>query len=436
MFISKRSVFGISSFFLGAAIAPLTLAGPIGGQPGYTPEGLPPNPSAGKCYARVEIPAQYNTTSERVVIEDAKTRVDIVQAVLAPRQEKVLVKEASTRFRVRQPSYKTVSERIVTRPAYEKLSVSPPQYKTVTETVQTSAPTLVWKRGNPGDLVRKGYKIHSTADGGYNGQGYSSTTQYGQSGGANCGPTCEIWCLVEEPGATTQFNRKVISVPGQVRRTTVPARHQTIMKRVVSDPGGVDQIPVPAEYQTITVEEVITPAGEKTSIVPAQYGNVEKKTLVSPARYEWREVICKPGTGGISGSSHSSSSYSSGSSSYSSGSSSYGSGSAYTGGSHSSGSSVSSGTIQSGHSGVSSYGSGSGYSSSSGQITGTAPTVQDFQSGQISSGSIGTSTTGSVDSATGSSYGSGFSQPVTDTLNQFEGGRIESGAKRVKKGWF
>ena len=142
----------------------------------------------------------------------------MTEAQFQTRTENVLTKEASTRFVVRQPSYRNVTERILTRPAHERLSVSEPQFSTVTETIQTSASHLVWKRGNPGELQRQGYVIHSTADGrlrppsysgGYQGGSYAST----QSGGDSCGPGCEIWCLVEEPGSSVTTSRRALTAP-------------------------------------------------------------------------------------------------------------------------------------------------------------------------------------------------------------------------------
>jgi len=280
-------------------MAPLAFAGGSA-LPGYTPDLLPANPTAGLCYARVEIPAQYETSSESVLVEEAYSTIEVEQPQLATREEKIMIKEASVRYRVRQPSYRSVSEKVMTRPAYDKLSVSAPQFSSVTETMKVSAPRLVWKKGNPGQLARQGYKIHSTADAGRGGQGYASTVQYGQTGGAtHCGPTCEIWCLVEEPGESVSYNKKVMTSAGQVRRTRVPAKYQTVLKQVVSDPGGVEEIPVPAEYRTLLVEDLISAGGERTVNVPAKYGEVAKKVLVTPERYEWRQVVCKPGTGSI-----------------------------------------------------------------------------------------------------------------------------------------
>lgn len=286
-----------AGLLISASFAPLALAGNYGGGPAYTPDLLPSNPNPGMCYARVEIPAEYTTTTEDVLVEAGYSTIEVSNPQLATRQERVLVKEASVRYEVKQPRFKTVSERVMTRPAYDKLTVTPPRFTQVTETVASSAPRMVWKKGNPGDLIRQGYKIHSTADHGPSGQGYSSTASYSQSGGAaHCGSTCEIWCLVEEPGETVQYKRKVVANPARVQRRTVPARYQTVMKQVVADPGGVREIPVEARYQTITVEDIVQPGGERQVNVPPKYGKVNKKQLVSAERYEWRQVACKNGT--------------------------------------------------------------------------------------------------------------------------------------------
>ena len=134
--------------------------GPIG-----FPSALPPVSNPGECYAQVKVPAQYQSGTETVVKADGYSKLEVTQPQFQSRREGVMVKEPSVRYVVRQPSYRTVNEQILTRPAHERLSVSQPQFSTVTETLQTSAPHLVWKRGNPGELQRQGYVIHSTADG-------------------------------------------------------------------------------------------------------------------------------------------------------------------------------------------------------------------------------------------------------------------------------
>ena len=280
----------------GTAIAPLAIAGNQGYAP-HAPELVPHSSNPGECYARIEVPAEYSTSTEQILVEEGHSTVEVHQPTLAPRQENVMIKEASVRYRVRQPSYRSTTEQMMVRPAYDKLSVSAPQFSTVTETIQTSAPRLVWKRGNPGKLASQGYTIHSTANGGSYSQGHSGTTEF--RGATECGATCEIWCLVEEPGEQVQYNRKVMTSPGQVQRQSVPAKYQTIHKQVISDPGGVEEIPVPAQYRSVTVEDVIDPGGERIVNVAPKYSEVTTKHLVAPSRYEWRRVLCAPGTGSI-----------------------------------------------------------------------------------------------------------------------------------------
>lgn len=265
--------------------------------PAYVPDLLPSDPVAGECYARVEIPAQYETTTHQVVTREAHTRLQLQQPKLTSRSEQIMIKEPSVRYVVRQPTYRTVTDKIMTRPGYDKLSISPPVFQTQTETIQKSAPRLIWKKGNPGKLRAMGYKIHSTADAGIGGKGYSSTTQYGQIGGERCGPMCEIWCLVEEPGDQITVTRQVLSQAAKIHRTPVPPVYQTIQKQVVADPGGVEKIPVPAEYRTLQIEELVHQGGAAQIDVPAEYGQVQGRRLIAEARYEWRLAVCAPGTG-------------------------------------------------------------------------------------------------------------------------------------------
>lgn len=284
------------SVLLGASILMIAVpafAGPT--PPSYVPDLLPPNPVAGECYGRVEIPARYETTTQRVVTRDAYQRVLVQQPQLQSTTQRVMVKEPSVRYVVQQPTYGTVTERVLTRPGFDKLTVSEPSFRTVTETLHTGQPRLVWKRGNPTKLRAQGYKIHSTADGGVGGRGYSSTTEYGRSGGQRCGSACEIWCLVEEPGESVTVTRQVMSHSAQVHRTPIQPHYETITKQVVTHPGWVKKIPVQGEYHNLHVEKLVHPGGTATINVQPEYDHVQGKKLVSASRYEWRRIVCKPG---------------------------------------------------------------------------------------------------------------------------------------------
>ncbi len=261
------------------------------------PTAIPSNPNPGECYARVEVPARYDTRMEQVMVHEGYTEYQVEQPIINSRAQQVMVKEPSVEYRVRQPQYSTVTEQMMVRPAYEKLQVSAPEFRTITETQQVTGSRLVWKQGNPAELRAQGYIIHSTANGGPGGQGFHSTTQYGamQAEPQLCGDSCEIWCLVEEPGESVSFTRRVMTKPSMVYRVPVEAKYQSITKQVLVDPGGVEEIPIPAEYQTVMVEDVLPARATGSYEVPAQYDNVSVKVPVEDARYEWRRVICDTG---------------------------------------------------------------------------------------------------------------------------------------------
>jgi len=79
---------------------------------------IPPNAEPGKCYARVVIPAQYRSVTQRVVD-----------------------KEAGNDVRVSAAQYRTVTETVVVEEASERLEVVPATYRTVTETVEVQEPS-------------------------------------------------------------------------------------------------------------------------------------------------------------------------------------------------------------------------------------------------------------------------------------------------------
>ncbi len=270
----------------------------------WEPDLVPSGAIAGECYARVRIPAQYSKAAQSVKVEEGYSRLAVTQPILDSHQEQVLTKEASVRYEVRQPVYKTVSEQFMVRPAYNKLSVIKPEFSRMTHTIQTTAPRLVWKRGNPTKLRAQGYTVHSTADDRVLRRRTRSTSgstsaisQFNnQFPATHCGPTCEIWCLVEEPGESVSYNRKVMTSLGKIKHIPVPAKYKTIRKQVVVEPGSVREIPVPAEYESVRVEKVVDQGGQHMVDVPAKYGSVDKRTLIKPERYEWRRAVCAPGT--------------------------------------------------------------------------------------------------------------------------------------------
>jgi len=230
---------------------------------------FPPNPKPGECYARVLIPAQYETSTEKVVKREAGSRIETIPAKFAVGEETVVVKEASTKLVVVPAQYGTVTEKVLVKPASSRLVEVPAKYNTVTERVLDKAAHTVWKRS-------------SAALGGGSG---NIETRIDQSTG-------EIMCLVEVPATYKTVTKTVLVSPATVKETPVPAEYKTVTRRVEKSPATTKTVEIPAEYRTVKIQKIATPAQTREIAIPAEYQTVTKRTKVTEEELRWREVLC------------------------------------------------------------------------------------------------------------------------------------------------
>ncbi len=233
-------------------------------------EGLfPPNPKPGECYARVLIPAKYETTTEKVLKREAGMRIETTPAKFATGEETVLVKEASSKLVVVPAVYGNVTEKVLVKPASSRLVEVPAQYKTVTEKVLDKAAHTVWKRS-------------SAALGGQSG---NVETRIDQSTG-------EIMCLVEVPATYKTVTKTVLVSPASVKEVPIPAEYKTVTRRVEKSPATTKTIEIPAEYRTVKVQKIATPAQTREIPIPAEYQTVTKRKKITEEDLRWRQVLC------------------------------------------------------------------------------------------------------------------------------------------------
>ena len=263
----KRKLIAVAATLLGTSGASIaygesTTSGH--GFPTNSPieQGLP-NASPGDCFARVIIPASYDTIPRTVTTQEAFETLDIIPAQLAPDTLNIKTRDEGLRYIVRQPRYETVTEEVLIRPAYEELQVIPAQFETVTETITVGEPKLVWRPGRH----------------------LSDITRVDPATGT-------VYCLVEEPAETRTVSRRVVRVPEQVQTVTIPAQYKTVTKQVLVDPGGVDQEPIPAEYTDVAVSRLVSPASQSRQLQPAQTSTIDTRRLRTPERFEWVPVLC------------------------------------------------------------------------------------------------------------------------------------------------
>jgi len=229
---------------------------------------FPPNPKAGECYARVLIPAEYKSVSERIMTRDASERIEVIPARYEMAEERVLVKEASTKLEIVPAVYGEVSEQVIVKPASTKIVQVPAEYETVTEQVLDKAAHTVWKKG-PAAAQSSNVLSQATTD------------------------TGEIMCLVEVPATYKTIQKRVLVSPARTDEIAIPAEYKTVTKTVVKQPATTREVVVPAQYDTVSVTKLVTPAKENRIAIPAAYETVSRNEKVSDERMEWRQVLCE-----------------------------------------------------------------------------------------------------------------------------------------------
>ncbi len=229
---------------------------------------FPPNPKAGQCYARVLIPASYNTVSEQVVVQEAGERFEIIPARYETIRENLMVKEASTRLEIVPAEYSEVQERVLVKPKTTKIVEVAAVYETVTERVLDKAAHTVWKKG-PAASQSSSVLSQATSD------------------------TGEIMCLVEVPATYKTVQKRVLVTPARTEEIAIPAEYKAITKTVVTKPARTREIAIPAEYGDVQVTKIVAPAKQQRVAVPAEMDTITRTNKVRDESMEWRQVVCE-----------------------------------------------------------------------------------------------------------------------------------------------
>ncbi len=222
---------------------------------------LPPGAKPGRCYGRVFVPPAYKTVSEQVLKRAESERIEVIPARYTDSSEKVLVQEAVTKLEVVPATYKYVEDRVIKVPESEKVIQVPAVYETVSEKVLVKPAHTVWKPGT-GPIQ----KVDES--------------------------TGEIMCLVEVPATYKTVTKRVLKTPASTKVVKIPAVYETVKRRVVDKPAHTREITIPAKYKSVQVTKLVEPAREKRIAVPAEYQTVNKTVMTKEGSMQWREILC------------------------------------------------------------------------------------------------------------------------------------------------
>jgi hypothetical protein len=282
-------------------------------------DSLLPPAKPGECYARILIPAKFESKTEKMLKKAESERLEIIPA-----------------------KYEWVEETIQTEGSSYKLVPVSGNFKTKTTKYQTSEGRRYWATSmDIGAAEANANLLEAAKSGGidldsakvgmcyhehYIPPTYKIVTEKVISSEAS--ETVQVipakyeWSekrilvkessfrLVNVPETYKKVSEKVMVEPAKtiwkkgrgpieklnnstgeiVCLVEVPAKYKTVTKTVVATPATTKKVEIPAEYKTIKVKKLVAEAQEKRTVIPATYKTISKKVLENKGRLVWHEV--------------------------------------------------------------------------------------------------------------------------------------------------
>ena len=256
------------------------------------------------------MPAQYETVTEKVLVKEAGSKMEVSQAVYEKGTEQVLIKDASTRLETVPSIYGSSLDTIELDPATATWVQKKADKKTK---LKNSKNNFIWDV----DTIPAQYLVLSKFTRNGCPEGY-------QDDDAGCVKTFDIAAqyitkpilrikqeattkVIESPAQyetrtyqklvspattiktevpaeyTTRTYQKLVS-PATTKTIEVPAVYETRTYQKVKTATTTEKIEIPAEYKTRTFQKIKTPATTKSVDIPAEYEMLTTYKLVSPAK--------------------------------------------------------------------------------------------------------------------------------------------------------
>lgn len=278
-----------------------------------------PDAKPGQCYAKVMVPAQYESKAEKVMVRESAEKIETIPAQYEWVEEKVTLSAAHTKLVPIPAKYEKVTEKIEVRPA-QKLWVTElkddalPASPALLNAAKAAGINLA--EAVPGMCFQEYYRPA---------QFKTETTDVLIKEAAE---KVEIlpakYETVEEKVLVKEASKKIVEVPatydmvseeiliepaktvwkkgnGLVERidnTTgeimclveIPAKYKTIKKQVIKTPATIKEVEIPAVYKTVEVKKLVTPAQEQRTKIPEGYTPIAKRIKVSDPAFSWHAL--------------------------------------------------------------------------------------------------------------------------------------------------
>ena len=286
----------------------------------------PPEAKPGECYARVVLPAQYETVEEKVMVKEAAEEISIVPAKYSPVEKEIEIVPATKKLIPVPASYSKVIETIEVKPAISTWRTglkekSAPVSKAILAAAEAAGVDL--KGSQPGDCYKEYFvprKFKTITEDILVRSEYNETEVIP--------PEFEV---AEETVVIRPAGKEIVEVPAVYEETEekilveaektvwkkgqnpaqkvsgatgeimclvkVPAKYKTIKKRVLKSPATTKVIDVPEETMTVEVKKLVSDTQLKNIPISALYETVKKTQLESEAVFSWHNAKDEIGDG-------------------------------------------------------------------------------------------------------------------------------------------
>jgi hypothetical protein len=291
--------------------------------PGFTTVAEPidntntlPVAKPGQCYAKVMLPAQYQSKEEKVLVREAAENIETIPAKYEWVEQKVTVTPPETRLVPVPAVFEEVTEKVEVHPGQRQWLTSLGKKALPASPALLSAATAGGVRINeaePGMCFKEYYQEAR----------YKTEMQevLVKEASEQVETIPATYKMVEEKVLVKEASRKLVEVPAtyetltenvlvepaktiwkkgggvieKIDNTTgevmclveVPAKYKTIEKQVVKTPATTREEVIPAVYKTVQVKKLVSPAQEKRTLVPAEHEQVARRIKVSDASFSW-----------------------------------------------------------------------------------------------------------------------------------------------------
>jgi hypothetical protein len=278
-----------------------------------------PDAKPGQCYAKVMVPAKYETKEEKVLVRESAEKIETIPAKYEWEEKQVTLIAAHTKLVPVPAQYEKVTA---------KIEVSPAQKIWITDMKRNALPV------SPALLTaakEAGVNLNEAVPG-MCFREYYRPAQYEKEAKdilvKQSSETVETipakYEEIEERVLVKEAYKKIIEVPATYETVTekvlvepaktvwkkgsgpieridnttgeimclveVPAKYKTVEKQVIKTPATTKEVEVPAVYKTVKVRKLVTPEQEKRTKVPEQHTQVTLSKKVADPLFSWHAL--------------------------------------------------------------------------------------------------------------------------------------------------